>query len=206
MSVIDEMKRRRDQVALEADKMLRINRKQGEIGQWRKQVEQSIVQLGDTAFTLHSQGASLPPELATVCRQIDVLNGQIQQANLDVEHIRQEALPEPVPVAGIRCTVCGFGVPEVAAFCPNCGSPRPKPQPQQTCATCGEALAAGARFCPNCGQSVASSTLDVEAEAVEEEPTPTVVLCSNCQAEISPEAAFCPLCGAPTLDTRDDDP
>lgn len=195
MSVLDEMKRRRDQVALEADKMLRINRKQGEIGQWRKQVEQSIVQLGNTAFGLHGLGATLPPELADVCRQIDGLNAQILQGEREIERIRQESLPEPIPLTGPRCPSCSFVMPEAATFCPNCGSPRPKPQPTQVCGKCGNALPPDARFCAICGQPTAAP----QPETVLASPIdlPTSIICAGCQAEISAQAAFCPLCGTP---------
>lgn len=199
MSVLDEMKRRRDQVALEADKMLRINRKQGEIGQWRKQVDQSIVQLGNAALGLHSLGIALPPELTAVCQQLDALSAQILQAEQEVERIRQETLPEPAPLTGTRCLVCGFMVPDAAVFCPNCGSARPKPPPSVICVNCGNSVPPDARFCANCGQPIA-----VPASAPESKPAeaaPSSLICTGCQAEISAEAAFCPLCGTPVSKT-----
>lgn len=200
MSVIDEMKRRRDQVALEADKMLRINRKQGEIGQWRKQVEQTVVQLGNAVYGLHTQGSALPPELTPVCQQIDALYAQIQQGELEVERIRQEALPEAALATGPRCLVCGSGIPDVAAFCPNCGSPRPKPQPAMACTNCGSSLAADARFCASCGQPVALPSPEAEVEPADTQAPPATMLCSGCQAEIDAQAVFCPLCGTPVAD------
>lgn len=199
MSVLDEMKRRRDQVALEADKMLRINRKQGEIGQLRKQVEQSIVQLGNAALGLHSLGIALPSELTAVCQQIDALSAQILQAEQEVERIRQETLPEPAPLAGTRCLTCGFMVPDAAAFCPNCGSARPKPPPSVTCIQCGNFLPPDARFCANCGQPVAVP--DLAPEPTPAVDAPSSLICSGCRAEISAEAAFCPLCGTPVSTT-----
>lgn len=161
MSVIDDMKRRRDQVALEADKLLRINRKQGELGQWRKQVDQSIVQLGHAAFSLHGLGRSLPPELTEICLQIGALNSQILQAERAIERIRQESLPDPTLAAGAPCVVCGFSVPETAAFCPNCGNPRPKPT-SMACSNCGASLPPDARFCANCGQTTAAGSADAD--------------------------------------------
>jgi RNA polymerase subunit RPABC4/transcription elongation factor Spt4 len=189
MSLIEEMKRRRDQVALEADKLLRTNRKQGEIGQWRKQIEQSVVQLGNAALGLYSLGVPLPPELAAVCQQIDALNAQILEAEQEIERIRQESLPDPAAVSGLRCQVCGYGIPEAATFCPNCGNPRPKPS--LACANCGNALPPDARFCASCGQRVTVAGPDPE-------PPANTVACASCQAEILTSAVFCPLCGTPT--------
>lgn len=189
MSLIEEMKRRRDQVALEADKLLRTNRKQGEIGQWRKQVEQSVVQLGNAALGLHSLGAALPPELTAVCQQIDALNFQILEAEQEIERIRQETLPDPAIVSGPRCQACGYSIPEAATFCPNCGSPRPKPS--LACTNCGNALPPDARFCASCGQRVSVAGPDSE-------PPANTVACASCQAEILASAVFCPLCGTPT--------
>lgn len=194
MSLIEEMKRRRDQVALEADKLLRTNRKQGEIGQWRKQVEQSVVQLGNAALGLHSLGVPLPPELAAVCQQIDALSAQILEAEQEIERIRQESLPEPIPLTGPRCPACGFVMPEAAIFCPNCGNPRPKPQPTQVCGNCGNVLSSDARFCANCGHPVAVAGPDPEPLLTAS--AQDTIVCAGCQAEISAVAAFCPLCGA----------
>ncbi len=195
MAFLKQICSKADQVTLEADKMLRINRKQSEMGQLRKQVEQATIQLGNSAYGLHTQG-NLSPELSGVCQQIDSLYAQIRQAEQEIERIRQETLPDPAPMTGLRCPACGFAIPEAAVFCPNCGSPRPKPQPTSVCASCGNALPVDAHFCANCGQVVTAPSPDSEP-SLDAEPLSDVVVCVGCQAEISAQATFCPLCGTP---------
>lgn len=196
MALLKQIRTKADQVTLEADKMLRINRKQSEIGQMRKQIEQVVNQLGHAAYGLHTQGSALPADLTGPCQQIDTLYAQIKQAEQEVERIRQEALPDSDLPTGTRCSSCGLGIPDVAAFCPNCGSPRPKPEPGLICATCGNAMPPGTRFCANCGQPVAAPDAGKESSSGAEAP-PVTAVCSGCQAEIPAQATFCPFCGTP---------
>ncbi len=200
MSFIRGLRTKADQVTLEADKMLRINRKRSEIGQLRKSISQLITQLGNTAYGLHNQGQTLAPELAQVCHQIDNLYADIQRMEQEIEQIRREALPTQPIASAERCHVCSAALPQAATFCPSCGSPRPKPQPTITCKNCGSSLPADASFCANCGQPVALSgpeSEDVETLPPSELPKSEAILCSSCRTEIPLQATFCPVCDHP---------
>lgn len=196
MAFLKQIRSKADQVTLEADKMLRINRKQSEIGQMRKQIEQVISQLGQAAYKLHTQGSALPADLSGPCNQIDTLNAHIKQAEQEIERIRLETLPDFDLPTGTRCLSCGLGIPDVAAFCPNCGSPRPKPEPGLICASCGNPMPPGTRFCANCGQQVAAPDTGTEPSS-DAEVSPATAVCTGCQAEIPAQAMFCPFCGTP---------
>mgnify|MGYP001409846248 CR=1 FL=1 len=196
MAFLKQIRSKADQVTLEADKMLRINRKQSEIGQMRKQIEQVISQLGRAAYGLHSQGSALPADLTGPCEQIDAVYAQIKQAEQEIERVRQETLPDSDLPSGTRCPACGFGIPDVAAFCPNCGSPRPKPESGLICTSCGNHMPPGTRFCANCGQPVATPDASTELSSGAE-ASPATAVCAGCQAEIPAQATFCPFCGTP---------
>lgn len=157
MTLIKQLRSKADQVTLEADKVLRINRKQGEIGQFNRQIDQLTARLGQTAYGLHKQGQVLTPELVSICNLIDALHMQIRQAEQEIERIRLETLAVDSVPDGITCPVCNAVIPSVALFCPNCGSQQPKPPPMVRCQNCGNSMPAEARFCAQCGQPVESS-------------------------------------------------
>jgi len=217
MSVLDEMKRRKDQVALEADKLLRVNRKQGEISQLNKQMDALRLQLASRAYELYQQGLSLPEDLPKTCQQLDDVRARIGEIQSQIEQIKQETLP-PLTVM-VPCAACGAAMAETAAFCPTCGAPRSQPKPTKACFTCGQSLPIDAKFCGSCGaiQPTAApqpatgtpvppgsdQTLPTaDEEFGDKEPkqpeTPVAwVVCHGCGAEMPSEAGFCPICGTP---------
>ncbi len=156
MSFIRQVRNKADQVALEGDKLLRIQRKQGEIGQTRKLVDQKLSQLGAVTYGLHGRGQALPSEIEQICREIDALYSDIRVRQDEIEMIRAETLVDGPGPSVLRCTACGRALPEGAAFCQHCGTAVPPPRPRITCGNCGASLPADARFCAECGREVAS--------------------------------------------------
>ena len=116
MPLLKQLRTKADQVTLEADKALRINRKQSEIGQTRKQIDQQSAHLGALAYALHKQGQVFAPDLQAVCQQIDGLFVLIQQAELDIDLIRREALPGEQPVSGIVVPCAALSFPRRRSF------------------------------------------------------------------------------------------
>jgi RNA polymerase subunit RPABC4/transcription elongation factor Spt4 len=218
MSVLNEMKRRKDQVALEADKLLRVNRKQGEISQLNKQMDALRLQLASRAYELYQQGVLLPEDLPKTCEQMDGLRARIGDIQSQIEQIKQETLP-PLTVM-IACSICGVAMAGTAAFCPTCGAARSKTKPAKVCFNCGQSLPLEAKFCGSCGlvQPASAPTpatensfepssdqvpAPVEKDSGEKEPKQAEtrsawILCHECGAEMPPEADFCPLCGTPS--------
>lgn len=182
-SLFSDMKRRADEVALEADKKIRITRKQGEINDVRKQIRQQTTQLGDLAYGLHAQGQSLPTPLTDVGKAIDNLYAAIKAKEAEIESIRREQLsPVGIPET-TTCHVCHQPLPPNAAFCLHCGSPKVEPDPMVPCPHCQNMLPVEARFCAHCGQST-----------VAQQP-PDTIACSHCAAVLPATALFCPECG-----------
>lgn len=187
-SLVDSMRLKADQAALEADKLIRIRREQGGIDQLRRDIKAQMDALGQAALTAYRVGEIAHPQLVSICQQVDALNEQIAQRETRVEQIRAEKLATP-PVAtpavqaGVPCPSCKQLIPEGAAFCPVCGYKIPKAQPAEAiCATCGTPIPAAAQFCPGCGARKAQA--------------PQTILCTGCGAELPATAIFCPDCGA----------
>ena len=191
-SLFSDMRRKADEVALEADKKIRITRKQGEINQIRKKIRQHINELGNLAYQLHRARKELPSEIANACVALDALHAEIQAKEEAIEAIRREKLPSSPPrVQTAVCQNCHRSFPATAAFCPYCGTTRVSAPAMITCVHCGNQIPAEARFCAHCGTPV-----PVQA------PPPTK-RCSNCHAELAEGALFCPECGTPVQQTAE---
>lgn len=191
MDFLRDIRRRADEVALEADKALRVQRKQSEVNQLQKQIQQKLHDLGSAAYALHQDGQTLAPPLAQICQNIDSLFAAVRVSQDEIETIRREALP-PMPIAGGQsCMSCGRPLPANAAFCQHCGARVPEPPAMIPCPHCGTALPADARFCANCGQTVTGQPAPVAPASAPAAPT-----CPQCGTEVVEGAAFCEECGA----------
>lgn len=186
-SLVDSMRLKADQAALEADKLIRIRREQGGIDQLRRDIKTQLDALSQAALTAYRAGEIVHPQLVSICQQVNALNEQIGQREARIEQIRAEKLATP-PVAapavqtGAPCPSCKQLIPEGAAFCPLCGYKIPKAQPVEAiCAACGSPIPAAAQFCPNCGTRKAQA--------------PQTIRCTGCGAELPATAIFCPDCG-----------
>jgi len=186
-SLVDSMRLKADQAALEADKLIRIRREQGGIDHLRRDIKAQMDALGQAALTAYRAGEIAHPQLVSICQQVDALNEQIAQREARIEQIRAEKLATP-PVAapavqaGVPCPSCKQLIPSGAAFCPVCGYKIPKAPPAEaTCPSCGSPIPAAAQFCPGCGARKA--------------PAPQTIRCMGCGAELPATAVFCPDCG-----------
>ncbi|HOU24645.1 MAG TPA: zinc ribbon domain-containing protein, partial [Anaerolineae bacterium] len=173
--LFDRVKRETSKAAFEADRLLRIRRVEGMIGDIRRQITQQSYQIGTKAIELSRSGQlDSPPELVALCQQAHQLEQQVAEKEAEIVRIRQEVAPEPPPrpdvvrPAGVGrkatdghiCPRCQIGLPAEALFCPRCGGPAEDVAPPATsdvtiaqaqCAKCGTSVPAEASFCPRCG-------------------------------------------------------
>lgn len=201
MPIMDQFKRGVDKAKFEADRLVRINRVQNEIGNVKREIFSVREKIAAAVIDHHKQGDLLHADLEELCGAIDQFETQIAEKEAQIAAIRAEVLPStPVPAAPPpspsgstnRCPHCGFAAPAGAVFCPNCGKQIPPPPPPvapaaNKCSNCSFGLGAEAAFCPNCGQKV--------VKPVEPMPAPEPRQCPNCGFVLSNEAAFCPNCG-----------
>ncbi len=213
MPIFDQLKRGVDKTKFEADRVLRINKVQNEIGAVKREILGVREKIAEAVVQLHQQGPLAYPEVEDLCLKIDQFEAQIAEKETQIAAIRAEQLPIAVVAAGTAgvaatafagqptapCPNCRAAVPIDAAFCPNCGHKIP---PRPKCTNCGYLLTAEAMFCPNCGQHVekektveASATSAPEPESATPLPDPNK--CANCGFGLPDEATFCPECGTP---------
>ena len=174
----DDMSRKANELALEADKKIRITKKQNEIGQIRKHVAQQISLLGNTTYLVHQRGAALPDDVEAVCKTIDELNRKITAIEEEIATISQERLQSPTVATAsstastVLCISCGQPMPAHARFCPHCGAAQEGAQKaMRPCPHCGQLIPESARFCEHCGKPV--SELPPEPAPPQPQPTAT---------------------------------
>lgn len=60
----------------------------------------------------------------------------------------------------MKCQYCSAEIPDIAAFCPECGKQQEKSKTEHTfCPNCGSRLESESIFCPECGSRVAIQTM-----------------------------------------------
>ena len=71
----------------------------------------------------------------------------------------------------IKCSNCGYELPDGAKFCGNCGTTVTAQAEKKFCTNCGNTLRADAKFCGVCGATVSSAPAVEEKPAQPEQPT-----------------------------------
>ena len=166
MEYIERIKHGVDLTKFKAEQAIRVNHIQGEIGELRKEISTVKEMIALTALELYKDDAISNQELQTLCLKIDELNEKINEKEILITSIKAEKSPsleiptqQSVPIN--PCPNCSNDVPELALFCPSCGSQMPqisKPQSKEVisqttqCDNCGFAIPLNAVFCPDCGQ------------------------------------------------------
>ena len=54
----------------------------------------------------------------------------------------------------MKCSKCGFKLPENVLFCPNCGEAANNIKKDNICPNCGQKLGVGSVFCDECGTNL----------------------------------------------------
>ena len=137
-----------DRAKFEAEKFQKTTRLQGEVNEFRRQIDTKLSELGQKAYELQRAGQIQSASLAELATAVDQLRsalvvkeeelkqsqaevfiepplgtpaspGQAQQVPISYE---APVPPPPAPAATKSCGVCGFTMPGTAMFCPNCGT------------------------------------------------------------------------------------
>jgi len=141
------MKRLRDETErakFETGRALRLQREQSKLAQMQGQRRDQLQALGELVWEMFQAGQIADPRQATICRQIQGVQQQINDQENQIERIKQEQPPEPP-----KCAQCGREVSSNDTFCPNCGG-----RVSSVEQSAGGTAVAGAQPCPNCGKSV----------------------------------------------------
>jgi len=141
-------------VAFEADKSMRANRIQSEIGQLKRQMEALYMKLGEMTYHRYVNQEPESPEVAEVCQNITNLEQQIGVKGEEIKRINAETFspqgaPSPTPMPSAATPQ--VQQPSVAS---QATSAAPSPQVKY-CTNCGKEMAVTVKFCPDCGTKMA---------------------------------------------------
>ena len=141
--IFGKLKSGAGKVAFEADKMARVNRVQGEIGNLKKQMDSQYMRLGDLTYRSFVNNEPASPEVQDVCQAITNLMQQIAEHGEEVKCVQAEQFAQPAPTPQ----------PAAQTYQPNYGQAPPPPPAQgaKFCPSCGKQAPSGVKFCPECG-------------------------------------------------------
>lgn len=170
-----------DRAKYEADKFQRTTKINGEIANFKSQIDTNMRQLGERALELYQQGTLQAPEIASLAQIIAQLRSQLQTKEQELEGSNSETYEQyqatvattpptmdgqSIPVHR-ESDVGGFPTPTVGASSVGAsqstdisgsGIPNSSSIGDVTalynCTSCGTSVPAGAGFCPNCGTRV----------------------------------------------------
>jgi hypothetical protein len=136
-----------DRAKFEAEKFQKTTRLQGEVNEFRRQIDGKLAELGERAYELQRAGQIQSATIAELATAIDQLRSalvvkeeELKQAQAEVfvepapgatppSQAQQVPIsyetptpPPPAPAAMKSCGVCNFTMPITAMFCPNCGT------------------------------------------------------------------------------------
>lgn len=140
-----------DRAKFEAEKFQKTTRLQGEVNEFRRQLDAKLMEMGQRAYDLQRAGQINAPSIAEMATAADQLRGalmgkeeelKLSQSEVFIEPAGSAAPPPsqqvpisydapaaaptpaaPPPAASVKsCASCGFQMPSTAMFCPNCGA------------------------------------------------------------------------------------
>ncbi len=137
----------------EADKLRRVNAKQGEVNSLKQQREQLIVDFSNMILTMYRQGQVTDPKLRQFCERILDMEGEMTSKTAELELLRAETYQAAQAARAAGGTYAP--PPSGRAARPSAGIP---PIDNSTGAGPADSQA-GPAFCPTCGEPVRSRAL-----------------------------------------------
>ncbi|NTV62409.1 MAG: zinc ribbon domain-containing protein [Oscillochloris sp.] len=137
-----------DRAKFEADKFQKTTRLQGEVNEFRRQLDTKLMEMGQRAYDLQRAGQISAPSIGEMAVTVDQIRATLLSKEEELKVAQNDVFIEPgvstpsaapvqsVPIAydsppivtppaatGLKaCASCGFQMPSTAMFCPNCGS------------------------------------------------------------------------------------
>lgn len=136
-----------DRAKFEAEKFQKTTRLQGEVNDFRRQLDGKLGELGQRAYELQRAGQISSATLAELANAVDQLRASLLAKEEELKSAQAEVFEEPPPApagttpaqqvpisyeqqapaaqaapASKICGVCNFQMPGSAMFCPNCGT------------------------------------------------------------------------------------
>lgn len=134
-----------DRAKFEAEKFQKTTRLQGEVNEFRRQLDGKLGEMGQRAYELQRAGQISSATLAELAHAVDQLRASLLAKEEELKSVQAEIFIEPPPAAPPPpaqqvpvsyeqpapppaapaqkiCGVCNFQMPATAMFCPNCGT------------------------------------------------------------------------------------
>ncbi|MEI8307610.1 MAG: zinc ribbon domain-containing protein [Chloroflexales bacterium] len=134
-----------DRAKFEAEKFQKTTRLQGEVNEFRHQLDAKLMELGQRAYDLQRAGQISAPSISEMASAVDQLRATVVAKEEELKLSQSEVFIEPMPsspvpsqsvpiihemptagpthTAGTKaCAGCGFQMPATAMFCPSCGT------------------------------------------------------------------------------------
>jgi DNA repair exonuclease SbcCD ATPase subunit len=142
-----------DRAKFEAEKFQKTTKYQGEVNEFKRQLDAKLMELGQRAYDLQRAGQINAPSIAQLSATVDQLRATLLAKEEELNQAQAENFPEP-PTASPPPTAAQQ-VP-ISYEAPTIITPPPQAGPtQKTCPNCGFQMPGTAMFCPNCGTRVA---------------------------------------------------
>ena len=145
----------------EADKLRRVNAKQGEINSLKQEREQAINDMSNMVLMMYRQGRLADPQLQKFCERILDFESQMTARAAELEQIRSESYQNAQGMQGnggadaadpAWASRSANRPPNAASAGPTPSAGRASREPAMVpCPTCGEPVRARALYCNKCG-------------------------------------------------------
>lgn len=151
-----------DRAKFEAEKFQKTTRLQGEVNEFRTQMEAKLIELGQRAYDLQRAGQINVPSVAELASAVDQLRAALVVREEDLKLAQSEQWIDPVTGAGAPSSAQQVPISYEAApapapttlYTPPPPATQAAPPAQKACGNCGFQMPATAMFCPNCGNRV----------------------------------------------------
>ncbi|NNJ13497.1 zinc ribbon domain-containing protein [Chloroflexales bacterium ZM16-3] len=138
-----------DRAKFEADKFQKTTRLQGEVNEFRRQVDVKLMELGQRAYDLQRAGQISAPSISELASAVDQLRATLVVKEEELKVAQNDVFEEPLTPAG---SAPSQSVP-ISYDAPPVSPPMAAPPTsgQKACASCGFQMPSSAMFCPSCG-------------------------------------------------------
>jgi hypothetical protein len=136
-----------DRARFEAEKFQKTTRLQGEVNDFRRQLDGKLGELGQRAYELQRAGQINSATIAELANAVDQLRATLLAKEEELKSAQAEVFEEPPPAAA---------APASQQVPISYEQPAPAPAPSsKVCGNCGFQMPSSAMFCPSCGTRVA---------------------------------------------------
>jgi uncharacterized coiled-coil protein SlyX len=147
-----------DRAKFEAEKFQRTTRLQGEANEFRRQIDEKLVALGQKAYELHRAGQIQSATIAELGVAIDQLRSALVLKEEELKQAQADVFVEPAgatpPPAQAQQVPISYEPAAPTPPAPPVTPPAPTAAATKTCGVCSFTMPTTALFCPSCGTRV----------------------------------------------------